>query len=86
MKWQVPFAATEYGIDSDDDWTSEEEGRISLYELQREHNQFSANGRCPECCRWTSRARAGNRDLKSLRDQGHAWRAPRQEDITGHIQ
>ena len=56
LKWQVPFAATEYDIDSDDNWTSEEEGRRSLYALQREHHQFSANGRCPECCRRTSRA------------------------------
>ena len=47
--------------------------------LQRGHHEFNANGRCPECCRWMSRAQAGNRDLKSLRDQGHAWRVPRRE-------
>ena len=86
LKWQVPVAATEYDIHSDDDWTSEEEGRRSLYVLQRGHHQFSANGRCPECCRRTSRAQAGKRDLKSLRGQGHAWRVPRREGITGHVQ
>ena len=50
LKWQVPLAFTEYEIASDDDWTSEEKGRRALCELQRGHQQFSANGRCPECC------------------------------------
>ena len=85
LKWQVPLASTEHEIDSDDDWTSEEEGRRPLYKLLRGHQQFSANGRCPECCRRTSRAQAGKRDLKSLRGQGHARRVPRREGITGHV-
>ena len=76
LKWQVPLACTEYKIASDDDWTSEEEGRRTLCELQRGHQQFSAHGRCPECCMRTSRAKAGERDLKHLCGQYRAWRVP----------
>ena len=79
----MPLVPTEYDIDSNDDWTSEEEGRRALCELQREHERFSANGRCPECCMRASRAKAGERDLKSPRGQGRAWRVPRREGVKG---
>ena len=74
LEWQEPLTPTEYDVDSADDWTSEEEGRRTLCELQRGHQQFSANGRCPECwcCMRTSRAKAGERNLKNLRGQDRA--------------
>ena len=74
LEWQVPSTPTDYefDFDSDDAWTSEEEGRRALYESRRGPQQFIAYGRCPDCCMRTSRAKTGERDLKRLRAQGRA--------------